>query len=99
MDDQYFEDVFSGATCKVETFGFFNEGSDLRAENVQLVSAGISGSGISCAGQMEFDVEIDTPGTFSVYNSLTAISVCRHFEVPAELIKDALKKGKGKGKN
>lgn len=22
VDDKYFEDVFSGATCKVETFGF-----------------------------------------------------------------------------
>ena len=37
MDDQYFEDVFSGATCKVETFGF-SEKADLRAENVRLVS-------------------------------------------------------------
>ena len=30
------------------------------------------------AGLMDFDVEIDVPGTFSVYNSLTAIAVCRH---------------------
>ena len=37
VDDKYFEDVFSGATCKVETFGF-SEKADLRAENVQLVS-------------------------------------------------------------
>ena len=98
VDDQYFEDVFSGATCKVETFGF-SEKADLRAENVRLVSRpGYLGVAYHVAGVMEFDVEIDTPGTFSVYNSLTAISVCRHFEVPAELIKDALKKAKVKGR-
>ena len=98
VDDQYFEDVFSGATCKVETFGF-SEKADLRAENVRLVSRpGYLGVAYHVAGVMEFDVEIDIPGTFSVYNSLTAISVCRHFEVPAELIKDALKKAKVKGR-
>ena len=98
VDDKYFEDVFSGATCKVETFGF-SEKADLRAENVQLVSRpGYLGVAYHVAGVMDFDVEIDIPGTFSVYNSLTAISVCRHFEVPAELIKDALKKAKVKGR-
>lgn len=98
VDDKYFEDVFSGATCKVETFGF-SEKADLRAENVRLVSRpGYLGVAYHVAGVMEFDVEIDIPGTFSVYNSLTAISVCRHFEVPAELIKDALKKAKVKGR-
>ena len=50
------------------------------------------------AGVMDFDVEIDVPGKFSVYNSLTAISVCRHFQVPVEMIKDALKKAKVKGR-
>ena len=98
VDDKYFEDVFSDATCKVETFGF-SEKADLRAENVQLVSRpGYLGVAYHVAGVMDFDVEIDIPGTFSVYNSLTAISVCRHFEVPAELIKDALKKAKVKGR-
>lgn len=98
VDDQYFEDVFSGATCKVETFGF-SEKADLRVEDVRLVSRpGYLGVAYHVAGVMDFDVEIDIPGTFSVYNSLTAISVCRHFEVPAELIKDALKKAKVKGR-
>ena len=44
------------------------------------------------------DVEIDIPGTFSVYNSLTAIAVCRHFDVPADKIKRALKQAKVKGR-
>ena len=43
-------------------------------------------------------MEIDVPGTFSVYNSLTAIAVCRHFDVPKEHIQAALKKAKVKGR-
>ena len=98
MDDKYFKDVFEGATCKVETFGFAPE-ADLRAENVELVSRpGYLGVAYHVAGVMDFDVEIDVPGKFSVYNSLTAISVCRHFQVPVEMIKDALKKAKVKGR-
>ena len=98
VDDKYLRDVFQGATCRVETFGFSKE-ADLRAENVQLVSKpGYLGAAYHVAGLMDFDVEIDIPGTFSVYNSLTAISVCRHFNVPVEKIKDALKKAKVKGR-
>ena len=47
---------------------------------------------------MDFDVEIDIPGDFSVYNSLTAIAVCRHFGVPVEDIKKALKVARVKGR-
>ena len=64
----------------VETFGFSKE-ADLRAENVQLVSKpGYLGVAYHVAGLMDFDVEIDIPGTFSVYNSLTAISVVPSFQ-------------------
>ena len=98
VDDRYFRDVFRDATCRVETFGFSPE-ADLRAEDVKLISRpGYLGVAYHVAGLMDFDVEIDIPGTFSVYNSLTAISVCRHFDVPMEKIKDALKKAKVKGR-
>ena len=97
-DDKYFRDVFKDATCEVETFGF-SENADLRAENVKLVSRpGYLGVAYHASGVMDFDVEIDIPGRFSVYNSLTAISVCRHFQVPVEKIKKALKEVKVKGR-
>ena len=98
IDDQWYEDVFQNATCKVETVGF-SEKADLRATNVQHVSRpGYLGVNYHVSGLMDFDVEIDIPGEFSVYNSLTAIAVCRHFDVPEENIKKALKVAKVKGR-
>lgn len=98
VDDSYFEDVFKGATCTVETFGFSKE-ADLRATDTQLISKpGYLGVQYHVSGLMNFDVEIDVPGTFSVYNSLTAIAVCRHFQVPVSKITAALKVAKVKGR-
>lgn len=98
IDDPWYEDVFQGATCRVETFGL-SEKADLRAENTHLVSRpGYLGVAYHVSGNMDFDVEIDIPGTFSVYNSLTAIAVCGHFGVPAEVIQKALKAAKVKGR-
>lgn len=98
VDDPYFEDVFRGATCQIETFGFAQK-ADLRAADTKLVSRpGYLGVSYHVSGLMDFDVEIDIPGTFSVYNSLTAIAVCRHFDVPVEMIKKALKVAKVKGR-
>lgn len=98
VDDKYFQDIFRDATCRVETFGF-SEKADLRAEDVELVSRpGYLGVAYHVAGLMDFDVEIDIPGKFSVYNSLTAIAVCRHFGVQEEKIREALKKAKVKGR-
>lgn len=98
VDDKWFEDVFEGATCKTETFGF-SEKADLRAVDVEHVSRpGYLGVKYHVTGQMDFDVEIDIPGEFSVYNSLTAIAVCRHFDVPVENIKKALKVARVKGR-
>ena len=46
----------------------------------------------------DFRVEVPTPGRFSVYNALTAIAICRHFQVDEENIKKALLTAKVKGR-
>lgn len=98
MDDPYFEDVFRTATCKTETFGFAQT-ADWHASHVHLVSRpGYLGVAYHVSGGMDFDVEIDIPGTFSVYNSLTAIAVCGHFGVPAKIVQKALKSARVKGR-
>ena len=97
-DDAHIGQILEGHTCAVETFGFSPD-ADLRAENAKLVSRpGYLGIDYQVRGRMEFDVEIDIPGKFSVYNSLTAIAVCRHFDIPVPNIQKALMEAKVKGR-
>lgn len=97
-DDKHVQGVLKGHTCEVETFGFSQQ-ADLRATNVELVKRpGYLGVAYTVKGLVNCDVEIDVPGKFSVYNSLTAIAICRHFQVTQENMKKALKEAKTKGR-
>ena len=97
-DDSHFERIIEGHTCALETYGLSEE-ADLRAEDMQLVSGpGYLGIAYHVRGLMDFPVEIDIPGKFSVYNSLTAIAICRHFNVAPEDIVAALKDIRVKGR-
>lgn len=97
-DDEHMETVLKGHTCRLETYGF-SQDADLRASGMELVTeAGSLGVSFQVSGGMDFRAEISTPGKFSVYNALTAIAVCRHFEVSVETMKKALKSAKVKGR-
>ncbi|MCI8634103.1 MAG: UDP-N-acetylmuramoyl-L-alanyl-D-glutamate--2,6-diaminopimelate ligase [Eubacterium sp.] len=98
VDDKHYRDMLLHRTCTVETFGFLAD-ADLRADNMKFVSKpGYLGVAYHVSGLMDFDVEIDVPGRFSVYNSLAAIAVCRHFGADVEGMKRALKAAKTKGR-
>ena len=104
-DDEHFEKIIEGATCEIETYGLGESkhldlcNKDLRAEDMELVSRpGYLGIKYDVKGLMDFPVESDVPGKFSVYNSLTAIAICRHFNVDPESIVEALKDIKVKGR-
>ncbi len=98
VDDPWFADIFKDATCEIETYGFSEE-ADLRATDVKRVSRpGYLGVRYHVSGLMDFDVDVDIPGDFTVYNSLTAIAVCRHFGVPVPDIQAALKVAQVKGR-
>jgi UDP-N-acetylmuramoyl-L-alanyl-D-glutamate--2,6-diaminopimelate ligase len=97
-DDENFEMVMKDHTCTLETIGF-SEKADLKAGNVNLVGRpGYLGVTYDLTGLLNFPVEIDIPGKFSVYNSLVAIAVCRHFDIAKENILEALKGAKAKGR-
>ncbi len=97
-DDRHADAVTAGHTCALETFGM-NENCMLRAENMKLVNKpGELGVEFAVKGLLDFEVEVPTPGRFSVYNALTAIAICRHFEVKEENIKKALLSAKVKGR-
>lgn len=98
IDDEHMETVLKGHTCTLETFGL-SEKADLRAENVDLHSSlGNLGVKYDVKGLMDFNIHVNIPGKFSVYNSLTAIAICRHFNIPVETIKQAMLDVKVKGR-
>ncbi len=98
VDDAHWEQVLEGHTCTLETFGFC-EKADLRAANPHLVKKpGYLGVSYRAQGLVNMDVQLDVPGKFSIYNSLTAIAVCRHFQVTAKEIDQALRAAKVKGR-
>ncbi|MEI3266895.1 UDP-N-acetylmuramoyl-L-alanyl-D-glutamate--2,6-diaminopimelate ligase [Frisingicoccus sp.] len=90
IDDAYVAQITDGHTCDLETFGM-SEKADFFASNMKLLQKpGLLGVTYHLSGRMDMDVEIDIPGRFSVYNSLTAIAICHHFNVPKENILKAL---------
>lgn len=97
-DSEFISGILEGHTCEVETFGY-QASNDLRAEQVELKKDhGALGVKYHVAGHMNFDVEVNVPGTFSVYNSLTAIAICEQFNVDIDKIKTALNNVRVKGR-
>ncbi len=89
-DSEYLEGILAGHTCEVETFGYGPD-CDLVAEQVELIREhGALGVAYHVRGLTDMDVRVNVPGTFSVYNSLTAIAICRHFGVEKHVIQKAL---------
>ena len=98
MDDAYMDRILKDHTCDVQTFGM-SEQADFCAKDIQLLQKpGLLGVTYKLSGRMNMDVEIDIPGTFSVYNSLTAIAICHNFDVPEENILKALTNVRVKGR-
>ena len=98
MDDPKYLEVIEGHTCDIETYGF-SENADYRAENVKMLSGkGYLGIDYDVRGLVNAHITVDVPGKFSVYNSLTAIAICHHFNVSVEDMQQALKEAKVKGR-
>ncbi len=89
-DDEHVDRILDGATCQVERYGL-GQGNDLVADNIELYTDGgkigtmYRTKGLSC-----MDIHLSMPGKFSVYNSLCAIAVTRHFHVDEKLLTEAL---------
>lgn len=94
----YLEQVLAGHTCKLETYGM-SENADLRAVNIHRIhQPGYLGIAYDLTGLENYSVRVDIPGDFTVYNSLAAISLCRHLGIPQEAILKALDTVQVKGR-
>ena len=97
-DDKHTKDILRGAICKVESYGI-GDNADIKAENIELLhEPGKIGLTYDCTGLVNMKVELNLPGKFSVYNSLCAIAITRHFDVDEEALKETLNHVKVKGR-
>lgn len=97
-DDSHLEKILKNHTCEVETFGM-SEQADIRATDLHLWrEQGSLGVAYELQGLLNMQVSIDIPGKFSVYNSMAAIAICRHFGVSEENIAKALQNIRVKGR-
>lgn len=97
-DDEHVEDILKNSTCNVERFGLKST-NDLYASDINLFhQRGKIGLTYKCNGLCDFDVEVHLPGLFTVYNSLCAIAVTRHFNVEINHLKEVLLSVKVKGR-
>ena len=97
-DDKHVDDILKDHTCIVEKYGL-KEGLDIVAKDIEFVTGkGYLGVSFRTEGLINIQASADLPGIFSVYNSLCAIAVCRHFDITDENILKALKEAKVKGR-
>ncbi len=89
-DSEHLEGILKGHTCEVETYGYCDT-ADLRAfDPVLTKEPGILGVRYHVGGLTDMEVTVNAPGSFSVYNSLAAIALCRHFGIAKANIQQAL---------
>ena len=75
-DDDYVERIIKDHTCAIETYGM-KDTNDVYAENItRIQEPGYLGVAYDLKGKQEYNVHVDIPGDFTVYNSLAAISLC-----------------------
>lgn len=97
-DDAHLEKILLGHTCQVETYGVQNP-ADIMARNIRYDHApGKIGTFYQVCGKVNTDIYLSMPGIFSVYNSLCAIAVTRHFGVGEQVLRDALLNVRVKGR-
>ena len=97
-DDKHTADILRDSVCSVEKYGI-SEDADIKASDIKLFhERGKIGLTYKCSGLVNMDVELSLPGMFSVYNSLRAIAVTRHFNVDNAIVENVLKDVKVKGR-
>ncbi|MCR5293777.1 MAG: UDP-N-acetylmuramoyl-L-alanyl-D-glutamate--2,6-diaminopimelate ligase [Lachnospiraceae bacterium] len=99
LDDENAPYMMNAAACPVRTYGIDSERADIRAVSITpFREGGKLGVVFETEGDIHFPVKLYLPGRFSVYNALTAISICRHFGVSGEKIQEALLSARAKGR-
>ena len=97
-DDEHVSEVTRDHTCRLYTYGT-GEGNDYIATDMRLTrGVGHIGVDFHVKGRTNMDVQVSTPGKFSVYNALTAVALCDNFGVTEAEVRKALKEVRVKGR-
>lgn len=97
-DDDYADRIIKDHTCQIETYGM-NSSNDIYAEHIRRIQEpGYLGVSYALKGAQEYNVHVDIPGDFTVYNSLAAISLCRHMGISKDDVLSALNEIQVKGR-
>lgn len=97
-DDEHAMDVTKDHSCELFTYGF-GDSNDYVAKDIRLTRAeGHIGVDFHVSGRVEMDVDVCTPGVFSVYNALTAVAICDQFKAKEAEVRKALKEVSVKGR-
>ena len=91
-DDAWFAQMTEKATCPVLATSVKNS-ADLRAENLELLSDGISFTAVY--GEEKVAVRLPIPGKFTVYNALTVLGCALQLGISLQDAAQALKTAKG----
>ena len=91
-DDAWFAQMTEKATCPVLATSVKNS-ADLRAENLELLSDGISFTAVY--GEEKVAVRLPIPGKFTVYNALTVLGCALQLGISLQDAAEALKTAKG----
>ena len=91
-DDSYAQRILDAAECPVLTTAVAGAGT-LRAENLELLSEGITFDAVSEAERVT--VRLPIPGKFTVYNALTVLGIAKQLGICVTDAAEALKTAEG----
>ncbi|MBI4751038.1 MAG: UDP-N-acetylmuramate--L-alanine ligase [Acidobacteria bacterium] len=94
LDDSNVQSIIPKIKRRTLTYGFSAQ-ADVTAWNVKLTELFGSSFTVRFRGQELGKIELQVPGTHSVYNALAAICTCLDLEVPFDKIASALSNFRG----
>ena len=92
LDDSWYDRLCGGAACPVLTVSAKGE-ADLYAEDLELLSDGVTFTAIS--GGEKVEVKLPIPGKFTVYNALNVLGMAMQLDISLQDAAAALRTAQG----
>lgn len=90
IDSEHADEVLESHTCEVETYGLSGK-AELRGCNISYShDGGNISTEFDVTGNYDLHVKLSLPGVFSVYNTLCALAIIRHFDTDRDIVLKAL---------